>query len=381
MQDEPPFDEEPQAKGRSSPSLRGRGTSANPRNRFESLHFEPDPEQWEEETPRPATQFFRDHSRSILSRNASPDVGFDVSLNPYRGCEHGCSYCYARPYHEYLGFSSGLDFETRIVVKEDAPELLRQELSSPRWKPELIGLSGVTDPYQPVERKLALTRRCIAVLAEFRNPVAIITKNELVTRDRDLLGELAAHHAAAVFLSLTTLDATLSGRLEPRAARPERRLRAITELRDAGVPVGVLVAPIIPGLTDHEVPSILQAAANAGASHAGSVVLRLPHAVGPIFEDWLERHYPGHRSKVLSKLRALRGGELHDGRFGIRMRGQGILAEQIGQLFGLGCERAGLRRDRIPLSTRAFRSPHGRQLSLFEGLGGEGSEEGDQPGP
>ena len=217
----------------------------------------------------PRTQFFKDHSQTIIARNDSPDVGFDASLNPYRGCEHGCIYCYARPTHEFLGFSAGLDFESKIMVKEDAPELLRAELSSPKWQPQVIFMSGVTDCYQPVERKLKLTRRCLEVLAEFRNPVFIVTKNQLVTRDTDLLAELARHQAAAVWLSITTLDSDLRKVMEPRTSPPAARLAAIRELAAAGIPVGVNVAPVIPGLTDHEMPAILQAAAEAGATSAG----------------------------------------------------------------------------------------------------------------
>jgi DNA repair photolyase len=248
-----------------SNSLRGRGSAENPGNRFELLHYERDPEAGPEDAA-PTTQFFRDCSRSIIARNDSPDVGFDASINPYRGCEHGCVYCYARPTHEYLGFSAGLEFERKIMVKEDAPELLRRELMSRRWQPQPLALSGVTDPYQPIERRLKLARRCLEVLAEFRNPAVIITKNHLVTRDCDLLQELARHDAVAVFISVTTLDADLARVLEPRASSPPGRVAAIGELARSGVPVGVLVAPVIPGLTDHEMPAILGAVAAAGGA-------------------------------------------------------------------------------------------------------------------
>ena len=268
---------------------------------------------------------------------------FESSVNPYRGCEHGCIYCYARPTHEFLGFSAGLDFESRIMVKEDAPELLAKELSSPRWKPQTLVMSGVTDPYQPVERRLQITRRCLEVLARFRNPVAIITKNQLVTRDLDLLGELAEHQAAAVNISVTSLDPKLQRVLEPRTSTPRARLEAIAQLRKAGVPVGVMVAPIIPGLTDHEAPAILQACAEAGAQFAGYIVVRLPYAVAPLFERWLEEHFPDRKEKVLGRIRHLRGGErLNDPRFKSRMRGEGIFAEQIRALFEAGCKRAGI---------------------------------------
>ena len=346
--------------------IHGRGSADNPANRFERLHYEPDPDLDPNEQPAPRTQFLSDATRSIISSNDSRDVGFQFSLNPYRGCEHGCVYCYARPTHEYLGFSAGLDFETRIVVKEDAPALLRKELSAPKWTPQVLGLSGVTDPYQPIERRLQLTRRCLEVLAEFRNPVAMVTKNHLVTRDADLLGELAGHGAAAVFLSITTLDGALARVLEPRASQPTGRLAALSELRAAGIPVGVLVAPVIPGLNDHEIPSVLAAAAEAGAAYAGYVVLRLPYGVSDLFTAWLERNFPDRKEKVLGRIRDLRDGGLNDSQFGRRMRGQGILAEQIKALFTLGCKKAGIGGRGPQLSTAAFRRPSGTQRLLFE---------------
>ncbi|MGH7505691.1 MAG: PA0069 family radical SAM protein, partial [Longimicrobiales bacterium] len=275
--------------------------------------------------------------------------------------------CYARPTHEYLGFSAGLDFESRILVKLDAAALLRRELESKSWRPQVIVMSGVTDPYQPIERKLAVTRSCIEVLAEFRNPVAIITKNHLVTRDVDLLADLAADDAAAVNLSITSLDPTLQRVLEPRTSVPARRLAALETLAAAGVPVRVMVAPVIPGVNDHEVPAILRAAADAGATGAGWVMLRLPHAVAPLFENWLERHFPDRKDKVLNRLRAMRGGKLYDARFGERMRGQGHFADQIGALFDTTVRKLGLDRERRALSTAAFRRPEkGGQLALFE---------------
>src|SRR5262245_36894652 len=235
--------------------VRGRGAADNPANRFEPLRYERAGEEDAECGPVPATQLFRDRTRSIIATNDSPDVGFEASINPYRGCEHGCIYCYARPFHEYLGLSAGLDFETKILVKDDAPELLRRELASPKWQPQVLAVSGVTDAYQPIERDLRLTRRCLEVLVEFRNPVVVITKNHLVARAKDLLAELARHDAACVFVSVTTLDGELARRMEPRASQPQGRLHAIAELTAAGVPTGVMVAPIIPGLTDHEVPA------------------------------------------------------------------------------------------------------------------------------
>ena len=313
----------------------------------------------------PRTQFFRDHSQTVIARNDSPDVGFTASLNPYRGCEHGCIYCYARPTHEFLGFSAGLDFESKIMIKEDAPELLRAELMSPKWQPQVIFMSGVTDCYQPVEAKLKLTRRCLAVLAEFRNPVFIITKNRLVTRDLDLLSDLARHHAAGVWLSITTLDTELRKVMEPRTSPPAVRLAAIRELAQAGVPTGVNVAPVIPGLTDHEMPAILQAAAEAGATAAGYTVVRLPYGVAPLFEKWLGRHFPDRKEKVLNRLRSLRHGKLNDSRWGTRMSGKGIFADQIGQMFKVARRKAGIQNDAGELSVAAFRRPCGAQLPLF----------------
>jgi DNA repair photolyase len=275
--------------------------------------------------------------------------------------------CYARPTHEYLGFSAGLDFESRILVKENAPALLRKALSARSWQPQTIALSGNTDPYQPIERKLRITRGILEVLAEFRNPVGIITKNHLVTRDLDLLAELAAHQAAVVNVSVTTLDPALRAVMEPRTATPARRLDAIRAVADAGIPVGVMVAPVIPGLTDHELPAILEAAAAAGATRAGWIPVRLPHGVAPLFEQWLADHRPERREKVLNRIREMRGGALNDARFGSRMRGQGIFAEQTGALFRATCKRLGLNVERRPLSTAAFRVPvqPGGQLGLF----------------
>jgi DNA repair photolyase len=259
-----------------------------------------------------------------------------------------------------------LDFEGRILVKEDASELLRRELSSPRWEPQAIAMSVITDCYQPVEKKLRITRRCLKILTEFRNPVAVVSKNHLVTRDIDLLSELARHNAATVAISLTTLDDDLRRVMEPRTSRPTRRLSAIRELSKAGIPVGVMVAPVIPGLTDHEMPALISAAAEAGASFAAYTPVRLPYAVRPLFDDWLERHFPERKEKVLNRIRSMRGGKLNDPRFGSRMRGDGILAEHIAQLFSISCRRAGIERGRFPkLSTAAFRRA-GPQLNLFD---------------
>jgi DNA repair photolyase len=345
------------------PVIRGRGASWNPRNRFERLHVDLDPDAVD--VP-PQTVLLRDRTRRILATNDAPDVGFDVGINPYRGCGHGCSYCYARPTHEYLGFSAGLDFETRIMVKEDAPELLAKALSAKSWKPQVVALSGNTDAYQPVERRLGLTRRCLQVLADFRNPVQIVTKSHLVTRDVDLLSRLAGHRAAGVLVSITTLRPEVQRAMEPRAATPRRRLDAVRALADAEIPVGVIVAPVVPGLTDDELPAILQASAEAGASHASYILLRLPHGVKELFDVWLQQHVPERREKVLNRIRQMRGGKLYDARYSVRGRGEGPWADHLRSLFRVTTKRLGL--DRPPaLSTRAFRVPrNGPQTDLFE---------------
>jgi DNA repair photolyase len=345
--------------------IRGRGAAENPPNRFERVSFEADPA-LEAEASAPGTVYLRDPAKSLIVRNDSPDVGFDYGINPYRGCENGCSYCFARPTHEYLGFSAGLDFETRILVKEDAPEILRRELSARSWKGDAIGMSGITDPYQPVESRLGLTRRCLEVLTEFRNPVAVITKRHTVTRDADLYAELARHQAAVVFMSVTSLDAGLQRVMEPRAATPARRLDAVSVLAKAGVPVGVLIGPVIPGLNDHEIPAILEASAAAGASFATYVALRLPHGVKELFASWLDRHFPERKEKVLGRVREMRGGKLYDPRFHVRGRGEGVYADQLESLFRVTRRKVGLA-ERLPaLSSAAFRVPPGAQLGLFE---------------
>jgi DNA repair photolyase len=345
--------------------IKGRGASSNPTNRFVSTSYEREIDWNPEEEVSPRTQIIKDTTQSIIVYNNSPDVGFDAGINVYRGCEHGCAYCFARPTHEYLGFSAGLDFETKIMVKEDAPELLRKELMSPKWKPQTLAMSGVTDCYQPLERKMQLTRRCLEVLAEFRNPVCIITKNFLVTRDVDLLAELARHDAVVVNVSITTLDGTLTPKLEPRASLPKARLEALRILHEAGVPAGVLAAPMIPGLNDHELVNIIGEAVEAGAKFAGYVPLRLPFAVKDIFANWLEQHFPDRKEKVLNRIRAMRGGKLNDSNFGSRMRGDGIFAEQLNQMFHVACRKAGLPTEERPLLTAAnFRRPSGPQLEL-----------------
>lgn len=348
---------------------KGRGTALNPSGRFEALRLSPDPEFDPSELPSPQTQFFEDSAGSLITYNDSPDVGFDASLNIYRGCEHGCSYCFARPFHEYLGMSAGLDFETRIFVKTKAPALLRQELSLRSWKPKVVVMSGVTDCYQPAERAFKLTRACLEVFAEFRNPVSIITKNALVTRDIPILTQLARVGAARIFVSVTTLDAALARKMEPRASAPGFRLRAIRELSAAGIPVGVMVAPLIPGLTDTEMPSILEAAREAGAQWAGYVLLRLPHGVKEIFLSWLDEHEPSKKARIVSRLREARGGKLYDSRWGVRGKGTGFMADQLRQLFHLTARRLGFNEELAPLATAHFRVPgQPQQLDLIAGL-------------
>jgi DNA repair photolyase len=341
-----------------------RGATINPAGRFEQLEVSLD-EEYEADARNPETLYLRDDTQTLISYTDSPDISFDASINPYRGCEHGCAYCYARPYHEYLGFSAGLDFETRILVKVAAPELLRRELSSAKWRPQPLAMSGVTDCYQPIERRLQLARRCLQVLAEFRNPVTIVTKNYLVTRDLDILRELAIFDAACVKLSITTLDPDLARRMEPRASLPRHRLEAIERLSLDGIPAGVLVAPVIPGLNDHEIPAILSAARRAGAQSAGYSLLRLPYGVKDIFSEWLTQHFPESRERVLGRIRDVRRGALNDSRFGKRMRGEGAQAESISRLFEVCAAREGLNRDSFRLSTAAFRNPAGQQLELL----------------
>lgn len=354
-----------------SPSPKdGRGATFNPANRFEKWEIVLEQnDDWTDpdDAPQPVrTIFYKDESRSIIAWNDSPDIPFRASINVYRGCEHGCAYCYARPTHEYLGFSAGLDFETRIVVKPNAPELLRSELSKRSWKPQLLAMSGVTDCYQPVERKLELTRRCLEVLAEFRNPVAIVTKNHLVTRDIAVLKELARFHAISVGISLTTLDMDLAKVMEPRASRPARRLAAIEELTSAGIPVFTMCAPIIPGLNEHEIPALLAAAKKAGAVEASFTLLRLPQTVLPVFEAWVLTHFPDRHARIMGRIREIRSGRTNDPRFGSRMRGEGPMADEISQLFAVAKRRAGFTGSsmREP-NISAFRVPSA-QLSLFD---------------
>jgi DNA repair photolyase len=350
---------------------KGRGATLNPEGRFERFAREAVDDGWGSlealaEAPVPTTEVLQDRARTIIARNDSPDVPFDRSINPYRGCEHGCVYCYARPSHAHLGLSAGLDFETRIFVKADAARLLQEELARPGYACRPISLGANTDPYQPLERRLGVTRSILEVLAEARHPVSIVTKSALVCRDLDLLAAMARDRLANVYLSITTLDRHLARTLEPRASAPHRRLEAVRALASAGVPAGVMVAPIIPALTDPEIETILEAAAAAGASSAGYVLLRLPHEVKELFAAWLEAHVPGRARHVLSLVRQCREGRLNDRAFGSRMRGQGVFAELIAQRFRKAVHRLGLDRRQLPQRTDLFRPPAtDGQLDLF----------------
>ncbi|MFC0153615.1 PA0069 family radical SAM protein [Xanthomonas dyei] len=304
------------------------------------------------------TQVTEETARSIISRNQSPDIGFSQSVNPYRGCEHGCSYCFARPSHAYLNLSPGLDFETKLFAKTNAPDLLRRELARPSYVPSPIALGINTDAYQPIERKRALTRQLIEVLWETRHPFTLITKNALVTRDLDLLAPLARENLVNVYFSVTTLDPQVSAKLEPRASAPHARMRAMRTLHEAGVPVGVMAAPVIPWINDHELEAILQAAADAGASSACYVLLRLPHEVAPLFRDWLQTHHPQRAAHVMSTIQQLRGGKDYDSSFGTRLRGQGVYADLLARRFALAHRRAGFdARTMATLDCSAFRRP------------------------
>jgi len=356
----------------SKPRLKGRGSTIAPANRFERTRREDDFEQLaldddlaDERSLR--TEYLPDDSQTIVVENDSPDVSFRYSVNCNRGCSHGCSYCYARPGHEYLGLNAGIDFESKIFVKHRAPEMFREWLARDKWVPETIMFSGVTDCYQPAEREFRLTRGCLAVACEARQPIAMVTKNALVLRDLDLLAEMASRNTALVSISVTTLDAELARTMEPRTSPPEARLRAVRELTAAGVPVTVLIAPIIPGLNDTEVPAILAAAAEAGARSASFVLLRLPLTVRPVFLDWLARTQPFRAERVEAMIRATRGGELNDAKFGSRMRGIGPYAEQIGATFRVFAAKYGLDRRVAPLDVSQFRAPRAAngQMRLF----------------
>ena len=351
--------------------VKGRATAGNPRNRFEGVESIPNYDDLSEgdieDLQRQRTQLIEDKSKTILTENRSPDIPFTYSINPYRGCEHGCIYCYARPMHEYLGYSAGLDFETKIVYKPDAAQLLAKRLNSRSWKPQLICMSSATDCYQPIEKELRLTRSCLEVLANMRQAVGIITKNSLVTRDLDLLQELSQYRAVSVAVSITTLDSELARSMEPRTSSPRQRLQTVRALADAGVPVGVNIAPIIPGLTEHELPEIIKQAAEAGAHWAHYQILRLPYGVKDLFLEWLQREHPSKQERIVARIKAIRDGELNETAFKARFKGEGIWAEAIRDLFKLSVRRAGLNAAPPDLETGHFRmsKQNPRQMELF----------------
>lgn len=353
-------------------AIKGRGTAVNPPNRFESTRTEAFYDGWdlpEEEQARPQTTLLRDSTRSIIARNDSPDLPFSQSINPYRGCEHGCIYCFARPSHAYLGFSAGLDFETKIVFKPEAAHLLEKELSRASYKPAVMVLGSNTDPYQPVERTLSITRSVLEVLERFGNPVGIVTKSAGVLRDADILARMAARNLAKVHISITTLDPVLARALEPRAASPARRLAAVRELRASGIPVGVMASPMIPGVNDAELESILREAAAAGAQSAHTILLRLPHELTALFTDWLQKHLPERAAHVLSLIRQSRGGKLNDPNFHTRFAGAGPYADMLHQRFERAATQYGLAGGAASLDCSQFAVPRAKavsaQMNLF----------------
>jgi DNA repair photolyase len=365
------------ASGRVVPiheARKGRGAVSHIAHRFESRQREADGDaldaalaSGEDELPPLVTEVTFEEAGNILAYNESPDLGFDRSINPYRGCEHGCPYCYARPTHSYLNLSPGLDFETRLVAKRNAAAVLERELAAPSYRPATVNVGSATDAYQPIERELRITRAIVEVLVRTRHPFTTVTKSSLVERDLDLLVPAAEQGLVTVFFSLTTLDHELSRKLEPRAASPQRRLRAISTLAKAGVPVRVNLAPLIPFINEPEIEALLEAAANAGASYAHYAVVRLPWEVNPIFQEWLQAHYPDRMQRVMNRVRDMRGGKDYDSRFGVRMRGEGLWADLVHQRFEKGVARFGLRRDGRPLRTDLFTPPRVQtpQLDLF----------------
>jgi DNA repair photolyase len=352
-------------------SVKGRGTAQNPSIRFNRQSRDAFDDGWdlaEDEMP-PQTSLIRDTTRSIITRNDSPDIGFDRSINPYRGCEHGCIYCFARPTHAYLGFSPGLDFETKIVFKPEAAALLEKELAKPGYVPQPIVLGSNTDPYQPVERTLKITRSLLEVLERFNHPLTIVSKSAGMLRDADILSRMAKHNLVRVFISITTLNPTLARAMEPRAASPDRRLAAISGLTQAGIPTGVLAAPMIPGLNDSELEHILEAASRAGAISGGLTLLRLPLELADLFTNWLNTHVPERASHVLSLIRQIRGGKLNESNFHARFSGQGPYAEMLAKRFTRAAKQYGLLTEKFVLDTSKFMPPHAqraaKQLSLF----------------
>ncbi|HUI30015.1 MAG TPA: PA0069 family radical SAM protein [Candidatus Acidoferrales bacterium] len=351
--------------------ISGRSSGFNPQNRFEEVvlvptdddsRFFPDEDQTERKVE---TKFFVDTSKTALAKNDSPDVGFTYSINPYRGCEHGCIYCYARPSHEFLGFSSGLDFETKIMVKQNAAELLREAFMKKSWEPQVVAMSGDTDCYQPVERKLKITRRCLEVFLEFRNPVGIVTKNFLITRDLDILIELAKLELVSVAISITSLNQDLTKKMEPRTSSPAKKLEAIEILAKNSIPVGVLIAPVVPGLTDEEIPSILREVSSRGGTFAGLQMLRLPYAVKDLFVDWIRREFPDRENRIIGRIKQVRRGKMNSSEFKERMRGTGETARAIHQLFYASCKKYSIGNGKFHLATDKFRRPDGVQIEMF----------------
>ena len=352
----------------SEPQHNGRGALSNASSRFDDEKKIRTTDGWdiEDELPPLRTTLTRDATRTIIARNTSPDVPFDRSINPYRGCEHGCIYCFARPTHAYLGLSPGLDFETKILFKPEAAKLLEAELASPKYRPDVVAMGTNTDPYQPVERELKITRSILKVLSDFNNPVGIVTKNHLVTRDIDILADMAKRNLAEVFLSVTTLDKALARDMEPRASAPHRRLDAVRELSAAGIPTGVMTAPMIPGLNDHEMEAILEAASDAGATRAGFTVLRVPLEIKDLFDEWLRANRPDRAEKVLSLIRQMRGGALYQAEFGLRMRGEGPIAQLLAARFSAAVKRLGLNKIRYRLDTLRFAVPELARTALVD---------------
>jgi DNA repair photolyase len=358
------------------PVHRGRGALSNEASRYDSEKRIRTTDGWEsqasaasdedDELPPLRTSLTRDATRTILARNTSPDIPFDRSINPYRGCEHGCIYCFARPTHAYLGLSPGLDFETKILFKPDAAKLLVAELASPKYRPDVVAMGTNTDPYQPVERELKITRQILRVLSEFNNPVGIVTKSHLVTRDIDILGDMAKRNLAEVFLSVTTLDKELARVMEPRASAPHRRLAAIKALSEAGIPTGVMTAPMIPGLNDHEMEALLEAAKEAGATRAGFTVLRLPLEIKDLFQEWLRQHRPDRAERVLSLIRQMRGGALYQSQFGLRMKGDGPIANILNARFAVAVKRLELNLVRYRLDASRFRVPESARTAQVD---------------
>ena len=349
---------------------KGRGAVSNRDGRFEPHRREAVDDGWErgdDDQPKLATTVSFDTSRTVIAYNESPDVGFDRSINPYRGCEHGCVYCYARPTHAYLGLSPGLDFESRLFAKPNAADILKRELRNPRYAPAMIALGTNTDPYQPLEKRLRITRSLLEVLSDCDHPVGIVTKSALVVRDLDILAPMAAKGLASVALSVTTLDASLARRMEPRAATPSRRLAALQQVASAGVPTMVMAAPMIPAINDHELEAILEQAAAAGAKSASYILVRLPREIKDLFHEWLEAHFPDRAARVENLIRGARGGKLYDSSFRTRMRGTGQYAELLARRFRVAARRLGLDRKLPPLDTSLFRKPtrKGDQLSLL----------------